>query len=350
LAGGLAFGLSAFFLLPSTLELNQVGLKFAKTSLDDSSRLWANASSPFDFWHPILPSFGAINSFATLPFWLALAGFLFLMIYRPLLRPYLGLLAVVTTWAVFLQFPVSRFFWQTFSVFTSVQFSSRLLYSTAIFAAPLIGGLALSSKLRSGRLLTGLTSLLALGLMLYACFYELSCPYWPPSFDGTISQRSLIEQIGNADVMYLPKGTEITEITKFNKAGFEDGRTIGTTDQLNWEITGTDNYRLTARLSQEGVVTVPIFWFEGWWKVRDEQGHEYQTNPASVTHHLRLTLPSGEHHLVIQLQDTPLRLLGYGLTLFTLFALFGYIMVLLRSKRRRLATSTPPVLEPVLQK
>jgi hypothetical protein len=151
--------------------------------------------------------------------------------------------------------------------------------------------------------------------------------------------------------MYLPKGTEIAEITKFNKAGFEDGRPIGITDQLDWKITGTDNYRLTARLSREGSVTVPIFWFEGWWKVLDEQGHEYQTNPALVTHHLRLTLPPGEHRLVIKLQDTPLRLLGYGLTLFTLLALFGYILMLLRRrpKRDHLVMPQPSVAEPVLQ-
>lgn len=323
-ATGLALGLSAFYLLPATFEINEVGLKFAKADLSDGSRFWANASSPFDLWHPIFVSLGSVNSFATLPFWLAAAGLIVLMVYRPGLRWEAALLGLVVGWAIFLQFPVSRFFWQTFTGLTTVQFTSRLLYSAIIFAAPLIGGLALSFKAKWSRVASAITGLAALGLMFYACFYALDVRYWPQSFDGTISRQSLIEQVNNADVMYLPKGADLDAVVNFTRPKAEDGRALELGEQLAWQLTGTDSYRLRVNLKRATAVSVPLFWFEAWWKVQDEQGREYKTGPASGTGHVQLDLPPGEYALSVKLQDTPIRSGANGLSLLTLLGLVGF--------------------------
>jgi hypothetical protein len=340
----LAFGLSAFYLMPATFEINQVGLKFARADLGDGSRFWAAVNGPFDFWQPIVVSLGSVNLFGTLPLWLALGGGLLLLRYRPDLRFYTGLLALVTGWAVFLQFPASRLFWETFSSLTEVQFTSRLWYSILVFAGPLIGGLALSLTTRAGRLLLPLTGLLAIGLLLYACFAPMDIAYWPESFDGTISRRSLIEQINNADSMYLPKGADLEAITRYAAPQFSDNRTG---DTLKWELTGTDSYRLTANLSRDGDVIVPLFWFEGWWKVQDERGQELPSSPAPTTHHLSLNLATGEHTISIRWQDTPLRQLSNLLSLLTLVALLIYFIyfIVRRLYRTKPITSQTEVAE-----
>jgi hypothetical protein len=331
LVGGvvLAAGLSAFFLFPATFEISGVGLKFTRPNLDNNSKFWTSFTGPFDFSFPISTSTNGtyFSLLPTLHLWLALAGLLVLLAFKPKLRPYLVLVAITVAFTVFLQQPASRFLWEFFSPLTSVQFTARLFYTLALFVAPLIGGLALSTGSRILNPVTGLAGVAVVGLMLVACFSSFDCPYWPYSFDGTLSQKALTEQVGNGDVMYLPKDVaSVQEVSRYFSPEFEDGRKSDAGNALSWHISGPDSYRLTATLGMPGAVDLPVFWFKDWWIITGQDGREYLPEVAPGTGHIRVKLPPGNTVLTLKLQDNLLHLLSYGITLLTLFALTGFVL------------------------
>jgi hypothetical protein len=202
------------------------------------------------------------------------------------------------------------------------------LYTATAFASPLIGAIALKSKTRLKNLAFVVAGLMAGGLLFFACFHDFTIVYWPSSFDGNSSQKSLVEEIGNADAIYLPKGASLNAIANYQTPIFEDGRKLTAANQLTWQLSGTDRYTLNAKLSQAGTVSVPLFWFEGWWKVQYTQGHIYTTSATPVTDHIQLALPAGNSKITIKLQDTPLHFFSNILSLLTAVTL-GIVVLLL---------------------
>ncbi|MEI6046538.1 MAG: hypothetical protein WCS37_19480, partial [Chloroflexota bacterium] len=328
IAALIAIGLSGFFLLPAIFESSQVSLIYAGANLEGDSAFYARWPTNLALWQPIYPNLTEINRlFGTLHYGLAGAGLLVWLLRRNSARPHLILLALVVAFTFFLQFPVSSFFWQTFPALASVQFSSRLMPLGVVLAAPLIAGLASSNKSKKYPLVIGSIGLAAVGLMLYACFYSLSYAYWPLSFTGAISQKALTEQITNGDVMYLPKGIEnLDKVSKFRPPTFDDNRPTGTTDRLDWKTNGTASFQLTALVSHPATVTLPLFWFEDWWKATDEQGQKYEMTATPQTRLTVLHLPPGEHLITLNLQDTPIKFIGNFLTIVTILVLCGYVL------------------------
>lgn len=326
-AGAVAFGLSAFFLLPATLESKQVGLLTAGSSLEPNSYLWANRDTYGMVWRKLEPQIHYLNHFGTLHYWLAGLGFVRLLFQKSLHRVQLIWLALLVGLLLLLQDAISRPFWETFSLIRTIQYSSRLLNPLIVFLIPLLAGLALVIKpdKRQWRWLNSGVVLVVCGLILYACLHKVDTAYWRPTFTGAISQRALTEQYSSADVLYMPKGlTNIKMAENYRPPVFNDNRTTGLGDRLDWKITGPDSYRLEAVVSRPASVTVTLFWFEGWWKVTDGQGRTYETTPAPETFLTMLNLPPGEHQITVKLQDTPVRLVSNALSLVTVVALLVF--------------------------
>ncbi len=342
-AAGLALGLSGFFLLPATLESSKIGLIYAGRSPDFFAELPASLA----LWQPIYPNLQKYALFGTLHFGLGAIGWLASRLFYKQGRAYLSLLAGMLGLTFILQLPISSFFWDSFRVFDTIQFTARLMNSGVVFAAPLIGGLACLAlppptlaKVQTNykKTILGIVpALLVFGLMLYACLYDLTYAYWPPTFDGTISQKALTEQVGNGDAMFLPKGIKDPEIvSRYRGPVFEDGRASSPTDRLKWKLVGPDRYILTATVSRPGTVSLPLFWFEDWWQVNDNQSRRYEARATPDTRLVKLDIPAGEYELSIKLQDVLIRSLANLLSIGTALGLGGYVTFVWRRSKKSL--------------
>jgi len=337
-AAALALALSAFFLIPATFEINQVTLKFAKAGLEDDSRFWSKITGLLDLWHPVNTYSGVVlvGLIGTLPLWLALVGLIILVFQRPELRWLWGLLGLISALTIFLQLPISRFFWETFSDLIAVQFTSRLMYTATIFLAPLVGGFALLKIGKHTRLPATIGGVVTCGLLVFACFNNYGCPYWPLTFDGAISQKTLTEQIGNGDVMYLPKSVDgVASVSRYFPPTFGDDRATSNTDSLNWQLDGAGVYHLTATLSQPGSVSLPIFWLKDWWKIQDQNGREYLSKATPETEHVSLELAAGQYQLEVRVEDNPLKFISNWVSILAVTSLLLFLGLLPILSRKR---------------
>ncbi|MEI7555666.1 hypothetical protein [Candidatus Chlorohelix sp.] len=346
-AGAVAFGLSAFYLIPTAVENGLLSQDLNQNNLAETGahfNFFSDSSESFALWRPIKIYIDDFRVFGTLHFWLGGVGLLFLLTSRRVNRPLVILLASITAFVIFLQYPPSKFIWQLYPLSSTVQYASRLMYALAALLAPLIAGLAIRRKTLPGRLLTLISSLLAVVLTLYACFYSFNPTYLPFKFDGAISVKILTEQVRSADPMYLPKGwSNLRNFDHYRTPQFDDQRPSSPADTLSWNITGSDSYQLEATLSKPGSVTVPLIFYPGWWFAKDVQGQTYSVTQGVEAPFVQLNLPAGVQRITVKLQDTPDRLVGNWLTMLTLAGVGGYSLYRwLRGKRPRLMSAPEP--------
>ena len=370
-AAGIALGLSAFFFLPALFDVAQVGMKDAAPA----SNFFANWPNDLAVWRPIYTNMESFALLGTLHYVLAGLGLVVIgwrRVGHRVERQHLVMLGGLLGLTFFLQWPVSNFVWQAFPIFTSINFSSRLMAPAIVFATPLIAALIarpawvteqtmsvdnrpfeLEPKF-SFRALPGFTSLkkplltlgpaiAVAGLMVYASLYSLTYAYWPPTFTGAISQKALTEQIVRGDVVWLPKGLDnYRPFSRYRQPEFEPGQAREQTDRLEWKNTGSDSYELKTSSQGSAHVTVPLFWWSAaWWKVTDETGQEYPTKGNPVNFSMTIEVPPGQHSLRVKFVDTPLRLFSNILSLLTLVSIGVYLAVSLRHKVIQPQAATP---------
>ena len=351
-AARIALGLSAFFFLPAFFDIAQITLKNA----GPAPNFFANWPDDLAVWRPIYTNMESFALLGTLHYVLAGLG-LVIIGWRGVGhrsdRQHLVMLGGLLALTFFLQWPISNFVWQAFPIFTSINFSSRLMAPAIVFAAPLIASLvarptdvcdkirtraigedfgvkqssshstSLAFDLLRNNLISGAIGLVVVGLMTYASLYSLSYAYWPPTFTGAISQKALTEQIVRGDVNFLPKGLDdYGPFSRYRLPEFDGGRA---TNRLEWKNTGSDSYELKTSSQGSAHVTVPLFWWSAtWWKVTDETGQVYpmKANPANFL--MTIEVPPGQHSLSIKLVDTPLHFFSDALSLLILIAVIGY--------------------------
>ncbi|OJV89242.1 MAG: hypothetical protein BGO39_35180 [Chloroflexi bacterium 54-19] len=346
IGAAITLGVSAFFILPGLLEVDKIGMNIA----GPHAKFFANWPDDLALWRPIYPNMEDFEILGTLHFLLAALGGVVLWWRRPLLRGWVGLLGGLVAITFFLQWPASSFFWDTFSFFSMINFSSRLMAPAIVFAAPLVGGLVLGKTAeavtpvswlktltRSGWQLPGVA--LLTGLMVYASLYGLTYVYWPVKFDGFISQKALTEQVYRSDVTYLPKGlTDYSQIDGYFPPVFNDNRPANTGDLLSWDNTGPDSFELQATLSKPGQVTVPLLWFaDNWWSVTDQTGRKYVTTDNPVGHRMIISLDAGQSTLQVKFVDPPLRTVSNIVSVLSWLAVLAWLVVppLLRLRKKR---------------
>ena len=140
LAAGVALGLSAFFFLPAFFDVAQITLKNA----GPAPNFFANWPDDLAVWRPIYTNMESFGVLGTLHYLLAGLGLVVILGRRVGSRADRQQLVMLGGWlglTFFLQWPVSKFVWQAFPIFTSINFSSRLMSPAIVFAAPLIAAL-----------------------------------------------------------------------------------------------------------------------------------------------------------------------------------------------------------------
>jgi len=337
LAGALAFGLSAFFLLSAFLEKGIAGLAYTGQGRDFYARLPENLA----LWRPLFPNMTNYALLGTLHYLLALCGFILLLTLRTpkIVRFNAGILLGLLAITFFFQLPSSSFFWDSFQLFSSVQFTSRLLSPAAAFASPLIAALvtrqlADKQEKRQALIARSMGGIIIIALMAYGCFNNFNVAYWSPTFDGSISLKALTEQVNKGDIMYLPsKLVDINAVTRYIEPTFNDKRVTGQNENLKWESKSSDTYLLTAVSSTPANVTIPLFWYDNWWKAVDEQGREYVLQPTAKTSLVTLDIPNGTNRITIKLQDSAIRVAGNLISILTFLILVASLI--LASYRRK---------------
>jgi hypothetical protein len=357
LGAAITLGVSAFFTLPGLLEMGKIGLNIA----GPHEKFFANWPDDLALWRPIYPNMEDFEVLGTLHFLLAALGVGAIWWRRPDLRGWAGLLGGLVALTFFLQWPGSSFFWDTFSFFSMINFSSRLMAPAIVFAAPLVGGLILGKTAEAAAPSTWLKNLAAFrwqlpgvalltGLMVYASLYGLTYVYWPVKFDGFISQKALTEQVYRSDVTYLPEGlTDYSQIDGYFPPAFNDNRPANAGDVLSWLTTGPDSFELQATLSKPGRVTVPLLWFaDNWWSVTDQTGRKYVTTANPLGHRMIISLDAGQFTLQVKFVDPPLRTVSNIVSILSWLAVIGWLfgLPLLRLLRKKRVVGKPEELAP----
>jgi hypothetical protein len=333
--------LSAFFTIPTFLELDKVGL----TDAAPARNFYANWPQDLALWRALRPNMEDYAILGTLHYLLAAAGAAVLWFRQPRLRGFAALLGGLVAVTFFFQWSISSFFWDTFPFFAMINFSSRLMAPAIVFAAPLIGALVMGKVLSTqpdapeltakvwpgvlGKVKWGILGAVALtALLIYASLHNLTYVYWPVKFDGTISQRALTEQVYRADVVWLPRGLKNRrEIDGYFPPSFNDKLRATPADSLSWRNTGPDSFELTASLSKPGQVTVPLLWFsDSWWNVTDQTGRKYTTSVSEEGRRMMLDLDAGQYTVKVKFQDPPLRTFSNILSILTFLAIPAFLL------------------------
>jgi hypothetical protein len=392
---GFGVGLAAFFVLPAFFEINDV-------RLNDKIRIDADygfLDFQHNQWWQWIPLIGqptttdreVINLawVGSVPLVLAIAGLVTGLLWRSKgaegeskeRRWQLIGLGLVLAVLLLMQFKATLPFWENFPYMVYIQFSWRLMMYVSLVVSLLIGVLveqtnfALSSKLfprfggstpwfakavsrqedesnlplRNSNALqpsewpkiplvkAGLLGILAL-VLIYTGQGRVSLNPYDPSFTGRYSLSSLIQHWG--ELYYLPRWSTYVDTIGANPAAYaqpyveRNGQRQD--DPVSYARTSPTSYRLTADLKAPGTLIMPVYYFDGWKLTVNGQ-------PAALSYNQPFgfsltTLPAGKQELELRFEDTPIRSLGFGLTVLCLVSI---PLLVIWQRRRRKNLSIP---------
>lgn len=358
----LAVGLSAFYVLPVALESQNVrvsnkvdihvNLGFLDTTIDNWKDL-ISAVRPQEYNDRSMTNLAWIGTLQ-----LVLAGLSLLLVWLPIssftkTQRWLALLfGLLIGLLLFVQTPLTIGFWRTAPAMIFIQFPWRLMMCVALLAALLIGYLAenitnlltlLLNRLRrfaqsSARpLWVGIAVAFGLALAVgYGGAGRVDLIYYPPSFTAKYKLSTLINQIENGDIFYVPKIARAldkidSEPNKYNEA-FIERNGQRQPDQITFERVRGSQYRLTADLKEPGLLVIPVFYFEGWTLTSSSSaaGGNINSQKLPVSYNQPfgfVTAPvgSGEQTFDLRFEDTPLRTGAVGLTFISILVLLGLL-------------------------
>jgi hypothetical protein len=316
---GLAFGLSAFFILPAFFEKGLVQTDaLTRAELDfraqyvKVSQLFIDRSWNYSGSQP--QSANTISYQIGWPHWwlvvLSLLAVVFCKRRNNLLL--FTLLFLIFNFATYMTHNKSAPVWELAKILAYVQFPWRFL-SIVIFSASLLGGYFAS--LFKGKWLVSVSIvIIGLTVLLNWQYFKPEHFYYNLTDKTLLSGQNFIDQQKGALLDYLPKtALEPRELPPkidnfVNKSG-------------SWE--------LKVNVNKETVIEVPVFDFPGW-VVRIDGKISPHSN-KNVLGRISFILPQGEHVVIGKFTNTPIRTLGNVLTLISFMAL-----VLIYAKSRKI--------------
>jgi hypothetical protein len=244
-----------------------------------------------------------------------------------------------------LQFQFFQPFWENTPGLVFIQFPWRLMIYVALLASVLIGVLAdflfklawrsilNSRRAGSGPGLprrrpwlawpAGLAVVFGLSLLLaYSGAGKVSLKYYPPSFSGKYSLGTLINQIENGDIFYLPNWARSLDTLEKepNKAYIEQAGQVQP-DPVDFQRLQSANYRLEVNLAQPGVLVIPVFYFDGWTLTVNGQSLPVSYNQPQG--YIQAAVPAGSYSLDLRFENSLPRTLGISLSGLALLLLVG---------------------------
>lgn len=343
----LGLGLSAIFWLPMALEFRYVRLDQWMGGYygyrDHFVYLFQLFSS---FWGYGLSEPGLKDG---LPFQLGaiplVFGFLSLVALRRVergeLRRLLLFFQATTVVIIFLMLPASIPLWEVLRLVTFAQFPWRLL-TLAIVALSFLAGSILvgadsSPQGVSPLAVVALAALVILGSYAYLMPQIVEPAEGPVSLQGLMEfQRSAGEMTGSTTwvheiPIWSPMAQHIVTqdkplITKVDFGSLPAKRKekiIVVTEEL-----GTTFEKVVFRARKEGRITFNTFYYPGWhaYLLESEEGpivRELPIVPHGTLGKITVTVPEGDHYLLLRFEDTPVRVVGKYVTALSVLIIFA---------------------------
>ena len=343
----LGLGLSAIFWLPMALEFKYVRLDQwmgGYYGYRDHFVYLFQLFSPF--WGYGLSEPGLEDG---LPFQLGaipvVFGFLSLVALRRVergeLRRLLLFFHLTTVVIIFLMLPASIPLWEVLRLVTFAQFPWRLL-TLAIVALSFLAGSTVvgadsSPEEVSPLAVVALAVLVILGSYAYLMPQIVEPAEGPVSLQGLMQfQRSAGEMTGSTTwvheiLTWSPMAQHIVTQDKplITKVDF------GSLPAKRKEriIVGTKGYgttfeKIVFRARKEGRITFNTFYYPGWhaYLLESEEGpieRELKIVPHGTWGKITVTVPEGDHYLLLRFEDTPVRVVGKYVTALSVFIMFA---------------------------
>ncbi len=313
----LGFGLAASFLLPASFERDFIQTKYLTVGYFDFrahfvafsqffSTFWGYGSS---LWGPVdgLSFQVGLVNWATLGL-TGIALFLSRKDKKQLIL--ISFLAVSFTLSIFLQHNKSAFIWEAFPIMAFIQFPWRFL-AVSIFIVSIAGGVV-APYLRNRLSIVYFIIILAAVVSTYSYFKPEK--YVDDSFFDKFLNVEKMRQGIDLTKDYLPIWVKTVDAPPLNYPESQDGKTAVS----KFEKKGVKAFSQINVLT-DSTVEVPITYFPNWEiKANNEKIKLEQPLERGL---VRFKLAKGNYNVSFELKDTPVRMIGNTISLFSLLGL-----------------------------
>ncbi|MBN1993510.1 MAG: glycosyltransferase family 39 protein [Anaerolineae bacterium] len=238
---------------------------------------------------------------------------------------------------VFLALPQSQFLWESVPFIELAEFPWRML-GPAIFCAGVLAAAAfwivkLQIANRNLDLILFLSILMVITFNVYYLFPSQFISWGTPSPAEAFAYEAASYAIGTTSTgEFLPRRARQHPSPKTLRPDYEAGRPPQKIDPAslppgaNVETLShqaeSDSWQINT--PEKFVATIRTLYWPGWQVYLDGQPVAFTVTPNTGL--IQTTIPAGRHSLTLQLESTPLRAIGLGLTVSSLFVL-GLIAV-----------------------
>lgn len=341
---GLGLALSAFYILPVLLESKNIRVG-TKASIDPIFGFLDENAINWKEWFSAIEPPDNLNRYTTNLAWIgplfvvvALLGLVMLWLPGRRVKPENRFFAVsfglITAMLLFLQLKLTLPFWEKVPGMYYIQFSWRLMIGVSVLTPILIGflgdwlfGLGRAVFLRQSVLTKrpqpcfrpkskSFYYLAALGplffvylLLAYSGAGRVNLAYYPPSFNGRYSLGTLINQIDNGDVFYLPvwaRSLDKLDLTLDNAYVTQQDRPDPL--EVDFKRIQSAHYRLELKQAQPGKLVIPVFYFEGW--TLSANGQNIPLSNTQPEGYIQATVPAGNYSLDLRFENSLPRTAG----------------------------------------
>lgn len=323
LFGAIAFGLSAFFLLPAFFEKGLVRLDQLTTGYFDYRNHFLSVWRLFidRSWGYLGDNYSVLSSMSFqlgLPYWpLSIIAGIYL-IYGAIKKKIdiiPSLFFLFYLFSVIMMHNKSIFIWENLPLLKYFQFPWRMLALSA-FSSSLLGGYLISlikdKKLKVGALVV----FTALTILLNWNYFK------PKEYLTEITENNIFNgenwerQRRGLTFDYLPKGAieprEAAPTMPLIRSG---------SAEINDFVNYSNHWQFSVKVTEEALLEIPVYYFPGWKLNVNGQTHPftYQGNIGRIV----LTLPKGDYLVEGLFANTNLRAVSNLITVISLFGLIG---------------------------
>ncbi len=311
----IAFGLSAFFILPAFIEkglvqtesltrfeldyrANFIGIK--QLFLD---RVWGYGTS-------IPGPEGGMNFSIGWPHWILAFVAMICVLFIKNRKTFLlvggtGLLFLIS---IIMTHNKSTFVWETFSILTYFQFPWRFL-SLSILTASILGGFVASLFKEKMQLYVAIVIVLLTVLLNWSYFKPRE--FYEISENQKITGEAWDLQRRGAVLDYLPK----TALEPREGAPSDPIITAGSANISNF-VNKSNSFSFNVEVDKSAVIHVPVYYFPNW-EVK-VNGKDHPISYDNYLGRISINLETGKYEVEGLFKNTPIRTFANTITLFSL--------------------------------
>ena len=328
---GLAFGISAFFILPAFFEKGLVQTEaltraelnfraqFVKVSQLFIDRSWNYAGSQPQSTNTISYQIGW-------PLWWLVALSLIAVIFAKKRKsiPLFSLLLLTFVSGVFMTHNKSSPVWEFINILVYVQFPWRFL-SIVIFSSSLLGGY-LMSFFKEKKLAAVSAAIIILTVTLNWQYFKPEHFYYGLTDSQLLSGQSFIDQQAGALLDYIPK----TALEPREPAPTAPFFTEGTGEIKNF-VNKSNRWEFDAVINQDASIVIPVFDFPNWTVLVD--GNVFPHSNNNILGRIEINLPKGGYRVKGEFRNTPIRTLA---NILSLVSFGGALLIIKYGKNRKI--------------